>query len=57
MTALRPLKDERSMIVLPKKGDMNMDNYVNMLDVFMYDKNIYGIQISAIHYINIVHLI
>ena len=42
----RPLKDERSMIVLPKKGDMNMDNYVNMLDVFMYDKNIPDTNIS-----------
>ena len=34
------------MIVLPKKGDMNMDNYVNMLDVFMYDKNISDTNIS-----------
>lgn len=31
---------ERKMIVLPKAGDVNMDNYINALDLFAYDKSI-----------------
>lgn len=32
-----PMKATRNMIVLPKRGDLNMDNYVNALDALAYD--------------------
>ncbi|MCC8169463.1 MAG: YDG domain-containing protein, partial [Oscillospiraceae bacterium] len=31
---------DRNMIVLPKVGDLNMDNYVNALDTLVYDSTI-----------------